>query len=225
MSDIAQKSHKLASAIYLITGFFNDSEPLKWKLRSLVSEFVPVAVSLSSGFIKEKEATIYETKSLVKKIDGLLVVAKGAGLVSDGNFELMHGELMKYADSLDTPTDIPALLKSENPLLSERTREFAATPVSRTPFERITSEMKESHEVEQKDKTLRDFGAVSVKKNGRQSVIIGLLKRKKEIMIKDVVPLIKGCSEKTVQRELMAMVHAGVLKKMGEKRWSRYTLA
>ena len=73
--------------------------------------------------------------------------------------------------------------------------------------------------------TLKEFGAISVKKNSRQSIIINILKRKREIMIKDVTPLINGCSEKTIQRELSAMVATGILKKIGEKRWSRYTLA
>jgi len=31
-----------------------------------------------------------------------------------------------------------------------------------------------------------------------------------------------SCSEKTLQRELVSMVHSGVLYKTGEKRWSRY---
>ena len=44
-------------------------------------------------------------------------------------------------------------------------------------------------------------------------------------MIKDVSPLIKGCSEKTIQRELLSMVKSGILKKEGEKRWSKYSLA
>jgi hypothetical protein len=44
-------------------------------------------------------------------------------------------------------------------------------------------------------------------------------------MIKDVSPLVTGCSEKTIQRELSAMVRSGILKKVGEKRWSRYSLA
>ncbi len=74
-------------------------------------------------------------------------------------------------------------------------------------------------------KDLKGYSVVAVKKNSRQSIIINLLKRKKEIMIKDVSPLIDGCSEKTIQRELMAMVQNGTLRKIGEKRWSRYTLA
>ena len=43
-------------------------------------------------------------------------------------------------------------------------------------------------------------------------------------MIKDIVMSITGCSEKTIQRELSALVAQGVLKKIGEKRWSRYEL-
>ena len=34
-----------------------------------------------------------------------------------------------------------------------------------------------------------------------------------------------SCGEKTLQRELVFMVQSGVLKKTGEKRWSRYALA
>lgn len=225
MSDISKKSEKIASAIYLITGFFSDSEPLKWKLRSTASDFVSWTSSLNGEFVKEKDSAVYETKNIIKKIDSLLSVAKGAGLISDGNFDLMHGELMKYVESLDLPADVSGILKSGNPLLSERTFVPSHTPVARVDEAVSLQENNEVSESIQKDKNLREFGAVSVKKNGRQSIIISLLKRKKEIMIKDVVPLIKGCSEKTVQRELMAMVHAGVLRKVGEKRWSRYSLA
>ncbi|NCN08031.1 hypothetical protein GW944_00480, partial [Candidatus Parcubacteria bacterium] len=84
---------------------------------------------------------------------------------------------------------------------------------------------KPANSTEKKTKDLKNFGAVSVKKNSRQSIIINVLKRKKEIMIKDISPLIDGCSEKTIQRELLAMVNSGILKKEGEKRWSRYSLA
>ncbi|MEK6878241.1 MAG: hypothetical protein AABY22_01465 [Nanoarchaeota archaeon] len=51
-----------------------------------------------------------------------------------------------------------------------------------------------------------------------------LIKRKKEIMIKDVVGLINDCSEKTIQRELLTLVDEGILKKEGERRWTRYSL-
>jgi hypothetical protein len=200
MSDIADKKpEKLVSAIYLITGFFNDQEPLKWKLRFLASEFISLTVSL-----KERQFPILEVKNTILKIIGLFSIAKNASLISTDNHNLMQEELMKYVGTLDYSDDISDFLKSESP----------------------KQEIKKLGEgLVVKDKHLKEFGAVSVKKNSRQNIIITLLKRKKEVMIKDVSSLIGDCSEKTIQRELLAMVQAGLLKKMGEKRWSRYSLA
>ena len=58
----------------------------------------------------------------------------------------------------------------------------------------------------------------------RRSAILSVIKDKKEVNIKDIVSLVKDCSEKTIQRELIALLSEGVLKKVGEKRWSRYSL-
>ncbi len=59
----------------------------------------------------------------------------------------------------------------------------------------------------------------------RQLAIIKLLKGKNNLTIKDFSLIIKGCSEKTIQRELLRLVKLGVLKKAGERRWSRYSLS
>jgi predicted HTH transcriptional regulator len=62
------------------------------------------------------------------------------------------------------------------------------------------------------------------KKTNRQNIILGLLKKKKELTIKDISHVIKDCSEKTIQRELLTLISAGVLKKIGERRWSKYSM-
>jgi predicted HTH transcriptional regulator len=58
----------------------------------------------------------------------------------------------------------------------------------------------------------------------RREVILALLKHKSPITVKDVGETIVDCSEKTLQRELVALVQEGVLKKEGERRWSNYFL-
>lgn len=210
MTETLAKSHKIASAVYLITGFFNDLEPLKWKLRSLSADLV-------SNQEKDKV-------NILRDLGALFSVAKSANLISEANYEILSREVTRFQETL------------ENPLDKELFREVA--PVERTlPPTSIPQEVKDKTIQETQrgelltdlnSKTFKEFGAWSrptVKKNSRQSVIIGLLKRKKEIMIKDVSPLISGCSEKTIQRELSAMVTAGILRKIGEKRWSRYRLS
>lgn len=70
----------------------------------------------------------------------------------------------------------------------------------------------------------------------RREKIIKLIKQKIEtcpegakrfegVTIKDISKVIKNCSQKTIQRDLTSLVREGTLKKIGEKRWSRYLLA
>lgn len=65
-------------------------------------------------------------------------------------------------------------------------------------------------------------------KKERRDIIVKIIKDKKEATITDIKKAAYGslakCGEKTLQRELIAMVNDGVLKKAGEKRWSRYFL-
>jgi DNA-binding transcriptional ArsR family regulator len=64
----------------------------------------------------------------------------------------------------------------------------------------------------------------SPKKN-RRAQILAILQEKDTVTVKDIAQEITDCSEKTLQRELVALTQQGVLKKYGERRWSRYTLA
>lgn len=61
-------------------------------------------------------------------------------------------------------------------------------------------------------------------KINRRSNILMIIKDKGEVNIKSISELIKDCSEKTIQRELNGMVGEGVLKRTGDKRWSKYSL-
>ncbi len=212
MSEYINKSEKLASAVYLITGFFNDLEPIKWKLRTLATEMISLSILFNGENVKDKEITIAELRGFVLQISKYFSVARNAGLISADNNHLMQEELKKYSNALGYPTSFSDFLNTDSS--KSRVANIEKTLIIRDKIESKSSE-----------KSLGMFGAVSVKKNSRRSIIIGILKRKKEIMIKDVSPLINGCSEKTIQRELSNMVHSGVLKRIGEKRWSRYSLA
>lgn len=263
MSYITKKPEKLASAIYLITSFFSDQEPLKWRLRNLASDLASLSLYLKDNFSREREQAGFEIRTAVFETISLFTVARNAGLVSDVNYDIISREMYKYLNSIGLPAGISEegdkMLISPNffsiesaptkqPELPEqntqkdRIESVRQLPTNQSPKtsnnvpnERYstrteylprTKDLRDNQEEKTSNtKNLKDFGTVAVKKNARQSVIINLLKRKKEIMIKDVSPLINNCSDKTIQRELLAMVKAGILKKEGEKRWSKYSLA
>ncbi len=60
--------------------------------------------------------------------------------------------------------------------------------------------------------------------SGRREAILSVLRSKGPSYIKDISTVIRDVSEKTIQRELQALVMAGDVSRTGERRWTTYTL-
>jgi hypothetical protein len=233
--EILKKTEKIASAVYLVTSFFDEKEPLKWRLRTLSSNLLSSSLLIKDNPPSLNDKAVIDVQNNLLEMDSLFLIAKNSGLVSANNQEILSSEFQKFVASISGTTQ--NLEDSRKGLLS---KDFFGSSVSRSNYfpeiktssnqEIIKDKTDETPVIDKghrpnEPKQLKEYSVVAVKKNSRQSTIISLLKRKKEIMIKDVSPLINGCSEKTIQRELMAMVQNGTLRKIGEKRWSRYSLA
>lgn len=209
-NNITKKPEKLASAVYLISGFFSDQEPMKWKLRNLASDLVMRSSVFKDGFSVEEKRTVLDIRKMILELTDLLSVARNAGLVSDVNHSIISKELMNYMDILALPAGVSdqegkAVLSLE--FLTGREREEESEPqdeqvsikdktVKDTPQAYLDELKEERSRVESRSQIdeqslvrpgkeakpakLKDFGAVSVKKNNRKSIIIGLLKRKKK---------------------------------------------
>ncbi len=67
-------------------------------------------------------------------------------------------------------------------------------------------------------------GVFKARKVSRREQILSLFVKGHDISIKDISSKIKGCSEKTIQRELNALVFDHIIERIGEKRWSRYVM-
>lgn len=72
-----------------------------------------------------------------------------------------------------------------------------------------------------------DKGQITLRRMNeeRRKIILEVFKTRDAAVVRDFSFVIQGCSEKTIQRELLRLVRDGVLKKEGERRWSRYSLA
>lgn len=228
---VYKKTEKLATALYMVTNLFGDNEPMKWTLRTKVSHLLSFII----GFKDILESREYEfsndVKTKVLEVVSLLEVASRSGLVSPMNFSILKTEFMNLVTSL-------ASLRKEQ---QEGThfafpKTFFEVPQKNDQNSSVSSsESHGSSEVEQSKSHTQhikdtmsfksDEAEVgSFKKTNRQSIIVNLLKKKKDLTIKDIAQVIRDCSEKTIQRELIALIDAGVLKKTGERRWSRYSL-
>ncbi len=85
-------------------------------------------------------------------------------------------------------------------------------------------EILQHHQVHNIRETHTSDTSFQLRKHNRKDQILALFVRGVDINIKDISSRIRGCSEKTIQRELNSLVSEGKINRIGEKRWSRYIL-
>jgi DeoR/GlpR family transcriptional regulator of sugar metabolism len=70
----------------------------------------------------------------------------------------------------------------------------------------------------------KDEFKIKDSKSDRRQSILDVVKQKREVTIKDISSVVLDCSEKTIQRELNDLLLQGLIKKTGERRWSKYSV-
>jgi DNA-binding transcriptional ArsR family regulator len=68
-----------------------------------------------------------------------------------------------------------------------------------------------------------EINSTNLRQTNRRTEILSLLSTN-PISINDIASKIKGCSSKTIQRELNSLLQDKLILKSGDKRWSRYYL-
>lgn len=219
---LVKKTERLVSAVYLVTGLIPENDPIRHLVRqesaglmSFIVEYKNISLPVFDNFLMEVEQRI-------QRINSYLQVCQNSGLVSKMNSELITKEFNKI---LDEVLNNKSKLESENRNIPSS---FFDVPLSykNTSIEGYIQGVKSDSNHTQKDTKIFTDKPVDheVKRSGRQSVILNLIKKKKEVTIKDISEVVKNCSEKTIQRELTAFISSGVLKRVGERRWSKYSL-
>lgn len=230
---IFKKTEKITAALYLISGLLKDEEPIKWELRDKGIDLVSSSFSASSSQPGDKNAVIQSIFTASLETLSLLNVAKVSNLISDMNYKLLVREIDNVVALLRDRLVESA--ESAGYILSES---FFKTPDLYTSGFRLGSKSPNQNEVlrakgqsySSSDSSVSNTGSnkgqhnTNDKKLQRQEIIISTLKSQSNLTIKDFAKVIKDCSEKTIQRELIDLVNRGIIKKDGERRWSRYSL-
>lgn len=241
-----RKSEKISTALYLITNFIKDTDLIKTRIREKALDMLSTNLSLNTAALSDRKFIFKKYEALITELSSLVFVAFHAGLVSEMNFSVIRTELEKLLADVrgdeyekgrqETVFLSPAFFdigqagnwQAKSDPLPDAGKGFGSSsddaykrqahpqnqPVSRFSVKDRSREASRG--------AAGESGAM--KKNDRPEIILGLLKKKQGLGIKDFVGSIKDCSEKTIQRELIAMVEAGAIRKEGERRWSRYYL-
>jgi hypothetical protein len=239
---IYKKSERLCMAIYLITDFFPMGDSIKDSLRKSGTELLKVSLSLITASSAYRKNVLNDISRLCLEIVSLSKVASNLGMTSLPNHNVLEGEIKTFIgviEEREKPSTtgqgfvlnlneesyyhvgekkevminiVPDPLPANSSIVAERKVVIQPTKSDTNPrHESVAKPMPAPKSVMQK--------------NERQQIILGIVKEIGESSIKDIADNIKDCSEKTIQRELNTLIYNGVLKKIGERRWSKYVLA
>ncbi|PIT90927.1 hypothetical protein COU17_03140 [Candidatus Kaiserbacteria bacterium CG10_big_fil_rev_8_21_14_0_10_49_17] len=222
---VYQKMERLSLALHLVTNCVPEEEPIRRAIRDKSIGMLSNVLELRSGFrsvgpefVNTIIAKLYELSSLTEMLNA-------AGYMSQQNLLVLKREMNKLCVFLRQVEDVP---ESEGVDFHSN---FFETDLPQNVQKDIVDKR---HSYKTSNRTSLGVSEKQVIKtskrqnttqNERRNAVFRLLKDKPRITVKDALSVIPGCSSKTVQRELVAMVADGLLHKEGERRWSTYTLA
>lgn len=209
---IVRKSERLASALYVITGFMPQEEPIRTRLRVCALEII--SHSASPYDLVENGTKKFESRCA--EIITILQTARYSGLISDMNAKLVGEE---YAS-------LSVFVTTHAGKIAERGHLLEKTSVSGPkglpgPIRHKEKSLLRNSEISKRTNSPRENNSADY----RKSLILKLFDKKDAISIKDAVSFIPGISEKTVQRDILALVASGTLTKNGSRRWTIYRKA
>lgn len=250
-----RKATKLLKAIYVITDNLevSESDEIRQLGRDIVKDTI-AHFSTKEKIHQESlhqhlllMASLFEAMSaigLISPMNAAIIMSEYQGVIS-----LMAESASNYLFPASSPKLTQGMFELKNEYESnfDRSKERAFDPqykghkgqgiISSLKTDLSLRTLKDKRALESasssnsrsrliKDKSLVERPSRATKGGSeREQIIIKEIRQKNSVTVKDIATLIKGVSEKTIQRELVSLVLRGVLKREGERRWSRYLLA
>ncbi|MEI6660032.1 MAG: hypothetical protein WCK91_01250 [bacterium] len=235
-----KKTEKIITAVYMVTDYVDESEPIRSKLRSVGIDLLSDIYELSTAATIDKESHISRVLSRIHETISFLEIASSIGFISDMNTSILKRELavlvgdmqdFRSKDHAKTFTLSDELFSVPQISQMQSTKEIFSYK-GQIKDTRLDSSMSDRNGVFNADSSYakRQLSPINqITKEDRVAKILSIVKDKvdtsgkyPELSIKDISYRIPECSEKTIQRELNSLVESGQIRKTGAKRWSRY---
>lgn len=208
---LIKRWNKIAIATYTVTSHIKDSDHIKWDIRTKVVDIMSSIHEISAAYEGQKHTRIDACIAEISSFLSTTNIAVQAGLIGRMNYEILSKEIKLFIDELMN-------FKDKDLVLSPLQKEFLQ--VSQSVFK----DQQKDHTVGQKSIGHSKGHIDENIKDGRKELIVKLLRENSSLSIANFVASIKGCSGKTIQRELNVLVSSGIVKKSGDRRWSTYSL-
>jgi len=223
--DIYNRSNRLAAAVFLVSNLIDQNEELKTKIKKLSLDIVSMSVRLKDTNFYDAKKTVTDIEKNSLELMSILEIASISGLVSKMNGSILKGEFQSFISELTKFSE-----RLENNKNSSVENIFTSPSVVANTgnilVNSLPAEIVKTNDVSQIKNTEKriENGNGHKRKDLRKNMILEFIKGHNESSMKDIVTKISGCSEKTVQRELIELIKEGKIKKIGERRWSKYSI-
>ena len=208
---IFKKTEKIVSAVFFMISKgqqIPQENVVRADLERRAKDAHSVALSLLS---LEPDAATYGMQTLLHSLvslDSILHIFEAMGGISGANRQIISYEIEGVQRSMRRYLGESAFMLNLNESTSGQSHKIKhSTPTT------------SSHSTLAQTKVIGDST-----NQQRSDRILGLLKDSDGLGIKAISQVITDCSEKTIQRELLSLIENGLIRREGERRWSRYFL-
>lgn len=206
---IFKKTERIVSVVFYIL----NSVPETSKTTSHIEDLQHAARAVHDAVLQSLETRIFAAEDIIRGVahalitlESKLTVAQVAGVMSPEVHAVFVGE-------------IDSVLRGMNKYLGD---DSEVMTFGITEREAPQMQHKPAHTSTPRATSLPRQGTPT--QPDRRERIKTILEAKGEASIKDISDIITDVSEKTIQRELQAMIEDNIVKRQGERRWSRYSI-
>lgn len=228
-----KKAERLAKAIHLISPAFLEAPALKDRIERIAIGLVDASVLPPMA---SREALSRELLAL----SSILSIARTSGTLSSMNADLivreahlLLSEIVGYEEPRLVLDEIPSLASlAKASAVSESRERNGLRSVARVTYDPSLDTQEAPEHKGQSKGHVKDTNNAEVSSrekgtgNGaRRDSILAVLQSKGPSYIKDISMIVRDVSEKTIQRELSALVAEGLVNRKGDRRWTTYEVA
>lgn len=250
---VSKKAEKITTAVYMVTDFIPDSDPIKSKIREISLSMISDTRKMSYALTGDLYFQLARVIASAWEVVSIMEVAVVVGFISDMNYQILKNALIDFISDLRNRQRIESFnnihdMKFVQGTAGQIRLKSDFFKVSESDMERVDSEIIKNEDLDIKradstysykghfDDNKMSFIKKDIKKTpinndnliakikDRKDRIYDLVKERKDISITDIVSFFKDYSQKTIQRDLISLVEEGKIKKVGDKRWSRYLI-
>ena len=240
-----RRAERLVAALHLLTCHVPGEEPARQSVRKAGLKLLLDVLALRDEMRVQNSAKVRVVQSSVRELISLVRMLAVSGFISFQNADVVTealDELGNFLNASQRSTLAESVVFEREDLLATPAfhsahRTFTSSraavvlpPVPGTETKIPAQLLKDRVSIKDNrtskgNKAFRAVDNRTEEVNARARAIMDVLRSNGELGIRDVSSNLPEYSVKMIQRELASLVAAGLVKKTGLKRWSRYSLA